>query len=369
MGEGIAKQFRRLRGIPVFIRALLPFEEAGYVRAISLVVPEDHLESARLAVREFGCDKVIRIVPGGYERQHSVQAGLAALADIRADVVVVHDGARPLVTRDLIDQVVMTAHEHGASIPVLSVAETVKLVGQDTVIRSLDRTHLRVAQTPQAFRFSWLQEAYERHALDGFTDDAWLIETLGYPVHTVKGRKENLKLTHAEDWVVANKLLDGDHRRVGMGYDVHRLVPQRPLILGGVTIPAELGLVGHSDADVLIHALVDALLGAAGLPDIGQQFPDNDPAYQDMDSCVLLDRTNELLRDSGWCLSNADCTVAAESPKLAPFVSQMKAKMAGILGVGEDQLGIKATTTEGLGFAGRKEGICAWSVVMIVQMR
>ena len=363
---GVTKQFRRLRGIPVFIRALLPFQGADYVRAITLVVAEEKLDAAAELVEEFGCDKVVRIVKGGEERSQSVQSGLSALDDIPHDVVVIHDGARPLVKEDLIKDVVMAAHEHGAAIPVLPISETVKLVGEHAVVRSVDRTRLRTAQTPQAFLPSWLREAYQHHGAMKATDDAWLVESCGFPVQIVKGRKDNIKLTHADDWAVVDKLLGGQEcQRVGMGYDVHRLTETRPLVLGGIEVPSDLGLKGHSDADVLIHAIIDGMLGAAALPDIGQQFPDSDPSYHGIDSCVLLERTSHLLLESGWRVSNIDCTLAAQAPKLAPFIPEMKVKLASVLQVQDDQIGIKATTTEGLGFPGRREGICAWSVVMI----
>ncbi len=369
MGGGKPKQFRALRGIPVFIRAIMPFQAANCVKAICVVVSEEYLHSAREMIEKYHLDKVVRIVKGGHERQHSVQSGLVALEDRSADIVVIHDGARPLVTEALIEDVVMAAYTHGAAVPVLPLPDTVKLVGEGTVVRSLARSHLRLAQTPQAFHPSLLKEAYERHGRHGATDDAWLVEECGYPVHTVEGRTDNLKLTCAEDWVVADKLLDdGSGPRVGMGYDVHRLAASRPLILGGIRIPSDLGLDGHSDADVLVHAVIDAMLGALALPDIGQQFPDSDPAYRGVDSCVLLDRTNQLLRRQGWYVSNVDCTLAAESPRLSPFIAKMRAKLAGVLRVEEEQVGIKATTTEGLGFVGQREGICAWSVVMIRQI-
>ena len=263
------------------------------------------------------------------------------------------------------------------------VKDTIKQADGDAVAATLPREALWSAQTPQAFSLPLLRDAMERAAKSGrdFTDDSQLLEAAGRPVALVEGSYANLKITTREDLTVAENLLarradapaeaqaDPPAVRVGQGYDVHRFAPGRPLVLGGVTIPHDRGLLGHSDADVALHALMDALLGAAGLPDIGRQFPDTAEEYDGADSALLLSRVGALVREAGFRLGNADVTIVAQRPKLAGYLPAMRARIAQALGVQEDQINLKATTEERLGFTGREEGIAAHAVCLLYRAR
>lgn len=290
----------------------------------------------------------------------------------------VHDGARPLVTPVLIARVVAAAAKHGAAIPALPVGETVKRTNPSStqVAETLDRRPLRLAQTPQVFGTELLRRAYAEAAAAAaggqVTDDAQLVEAAGGVVRLVQGDPDNIKITLPEDLAVAEALLarrqggsGGGALRVGHGYDVHRLVVGRALVLGGVALKHPLGLLGHSDADVLCHAAGDALLGAAALGDLGQHFPHDDPALRGISSLELLRRISALLHGAGCRLENLDVTVACQRPLLRPHVLAMRENLARALGVEPSQVSVKATTTEGLGFVGREEGIEARAVALV----
>ena len=318
-----------------------------------------------------GCRKVVGIVSGGAERQDSVRCGLDALPE-GADIVAIHDGARPLIRPEDIARVVTAAEEIGAAVIGTAMTDTVKQAVGGRVETTLDRSMLWAVQTPQAFRVDLIREAHALAVRDGFvgTDDTVLLERLGKPVRVVEGSRDNIKVTHSEDLGRAEDLLartKGERamQRIGMGYDVHQLVEGRKLVLGGVEIPFEKGLLGHSDADVLSHVVIDALLGAAGAGDIGRLFPDTDAEYKDISSLVLLERTADVLRDRGATISNVDATVMAQRPKLAPHIAEMERNIARALGINPDLVSVKATTTEKLGFVGREEGIAAQAVAMV----
>lgn len=313
----------------------------------------------------------IQVVPGGTTRQQSVGAGLKALVT-GPEFVAIHDGARPLVTGALLQRLMEAAYRHGAAIPVLPPADTVKKVGKSgQVMETLPREAVRLVQTPQVFRTELVMTAHARGAADGFegTDDASLVERLGMPVQTVPGDQANLKVTTPADLARLQSLGPAPAAcRVGMGYDVHRFSddPSRPLILGGVTIPGARGLAGHSDADVLTHAVMDALLGAVAWGDIGRHFPDTDPRYEGADSMELLRQVAGLLVEKAAKVVNIDAVIAAEAPRLAPFVPAMGANIAAALGLPDTAVSIKATTSESLGFVGRGEGIAAYAVCSLM---
>ena len=272
--------------------------------------------------------------------------------------VLVHDAARPFVTEDVVQEVIRGAFDRGAAVPCVAVKDSLR-ENEGERSRCVDRSRFFAVQTPQGFRKELLDEAYEKACKDGFsgTDDASLVERLGYNVEIVDGDYDNIKITTKEDLPMEN--------RIGTGFDVHRLVEGRKLILGGVEIPYEKGLDGHSDADVLIHALMDALLGAAAMGDIGRHFPDTDDAYKGISSMKLLDRVNNILAENMYSIGNADITVIAQKPKLSPYIEKMRENVADVLGIGKDLINIKATTTEKLGFTGRGEGIAAEAVCSI----
>lgn len=365
-----AKQFLPLGGQSVLMRTLHALWQSELFDGVVVVVPEADLASVtdELAVLPFG--KSIKVVAGGAERQDSVRLGLAAVPE-EAEWVVVHDGVRPLVTPELVARVLEGAREHGAATAAVPVNDTVKRADADgRVLSTLDREGLWSVQTPQAFAAGSLRRAHERALATGkrFTDDAGMVEALGASVYVVMGDPRNIKLTRAEDFALAESWLErGEPHlvRMGIGYDVHRLVPGRPLILAGVHVPHEKGLLGHSDADVLAHAITDALLGAAALGDIGTHFPDTDPQYKDADSMELLRRVVALLAEHRYRPVQVDAVLAAQRPRLAPYISQMRENLAQALGLEPSEVGLKATTTEGLGFVGREEGMEARAVVTI----
>ena len=307
-----------------------------------------------------GITKLDAVVEGGAQRQDSVYNALreAGRLDPGTAYVLVHDAARPFVTEDVVQEVIRGAFDRGAAVPCVAVKDSLR-ENEGERSRCVDRSRFFAVQTPQGFRKELLDEAYEKACKDGFsgTDDASLVERLGYNVEIVDGDYDNIKITTKEDLPMEN--------RIGTGFDVHRLVEGRKLILGGVEIPYEKGLDGHSDADVLIHALMDALLGAAAMGDIGRHFPDTDDAYKGISSMKLLDRVNNILAENMYSIGNADITVIAQKPKLSPYIEKMRENIADVLGIGKDLINIKATTTEKLGFTGRGEGIAAEAVCSI----
>jgi 2-C-methyl-D-erythritol 4-phosphate cytidylyltransferase / 2-C-methyl-D-erythritol 2,4-cyclodiphosphate synthase len=371
MGSRQPKQFLPLSGRPLLVRTLELLEAAEAVDQVVLVCPPGGEEQAwEQYVRPYGLGKVARVVPGGKERQDSVAAGVSVAAQLGAAWVLVHDAARPLSDPELFGRVLAGAQESGAAIAALPVSDTVKRCGGDGVVQAtLDREHLWLVQTPQAFRLDLLQEALALAAQDGFyaTDEAGLIERMGGQVKLVKGSRDNLKITTPGDLVLAEAILGQTTpaARTGQGLDIHRLVKGRPLILGGVDIPFELGLDGHSDADVLTHAVMDALLAAAGLGDIGGLFPDSDPAYRGADSLDLMRQVVIRLAQAGWRPAQVSVTLAAEAPKIAPHAQAMRANLAQAMGLEPEAVNVAATTSEGLGFIGRGQGMAALATAVI----
>jgi 2-C-methyl-D-erythritol 4-phosphate cytidylyltransferase/2-C-methyl-D-erythritol 2,4-cyclodiphosphate synthase len=364
------KLARPLHGRPVLHWTLAAFESCPAIESITLVVSEENREAAAVLIAAAGCRRVAAIVPGGAERQESVFRGLQAAPP--SDLVAVHDGARPLVTPALIARCVEAAREHGAATPALPVVDTLKRLDAEGQMReTVERRSLVAIQTPQVFRRDLLLEAHQSAARDGFTgtDDASLVERLGHPVFPVPGDPRNLKITTPADLALAEALLTHSlphPPRIGFGYDVHRLVPGRPLVLGGVVIPHPLGLEGHSDADVLSHAIGDALLGAAGLGDLGRHFPDTDARWKDASSLDLLCRIVAQLREAGLRPFQVDAMLLAEAPRIAPHVTAMVGLISAALSLAPDAVNIKATTCEGMGFVGRREGMAAHAVATVV---
>ena len=312
----------------------------------------------------------VKYAIGGAERQDSVASGLSQVSDT-ADIVLVHDGARPLATKDLACRVIEGAKEYGAAVPAIPVVDTIKRVDDEGVVReTLVRSELYAMQTPQGFQRSVLLEAHsyaKEHGYQG-TDDVSLVEFQGRPVHIVEGDRKNIKLTVPEDVAIAKKYLGVESMmRIGYGYDIHRFKEGRPCVLGGVTIDSPIGPDGHSDADVLIHALMDAMLGAAGMRDIGYYFPPEDDAFKGISSRLLLEKVVQLLKDSNFGIYNADIMVIAEAPKLKPHIEEMKENLSADLGIPLSRISIKATTNEGLGALGRTEGIAAQAVVSMYE--
>ena len=314
----------------------------------------------------------VRFVTGGHTRQESVLNALKSLDCEHDDIILIHDAARCLVTIDLIDRVIHSAVEFGSGIPGIPVTSTCKIADDNSfVLNTPDRSRLYEIQTPQGFKAETIIQASYRASEEHIecTDDAGVLEYFHIPVKIVDGSSANIKLTKPEDLIIAKSILEGSDSsvRIGMGYDVHRLVPGRKLILCGVEIPFELGLLGHSDADVALHALMDAMLGACALGDIGKHFPDTSDQYLGISSVLLLKRTVTILSDAGYKVNNADITIVAQKPRLLSYIPEMVQCVSSELMLPTSAVNVKATTSEKLGFEGRLEGISAYAVCTVIE--
>lgn len=370
MGTKDSKQFLPLCGKPVLSHTMAAFERAERVSSIVVVCrKEDTKRIWQLAENE-QWKKLVAVVPGAETRQRSVSAGFAVVPE-EAAYVAIHDGARPLIRPQEIDATVQDAVDHGAAALCAPVKDTIKIQDANGFVASTpERALLRAVQTPQVFERGLYEQAMQRAIRVGedYTDDCQLVEHIGKQVHLLTGGYTNLKITTPEDISAAEAILKRERSsamRIGHGYDVHRLVPGRKLILGGVEIPHNLGLLGHSDADVLTHAVMDALLGAVALGDIGKWFPDTDPAYSDADSLALLQHVKAMLHEQGYRIVNIDATILAQVPKLKPYIDEMRRRLADACSVKWEQVNIKATTEEGLGFTGEKLGMAAHAVCLV----
>lgn len=370
MGAAVPKPFLTLGGRPILVHTLQAVEASDLVRSIIVVVGASDTGDAHSLLSRYPLRKAARVVAGGATRQDSVAAGLAMVDD--PPVTVVHDGVRPLVSPPVIDAVIRAAAEVGAASAGIPMRETVKVVEGSDATQTADRDRLWIARTPQAFRTELLRAAHQRAQQVGFlaSDDAGLVERMGVRVRMVEDTPRNIKVTVPDDLALAEAYLDreaGTAVRTGIGYDAHRLAVGRVLRLGGVEIPSPRGLAGYSDADVLTHAIMDALLGAAGLGDIGQVFPPGDPAYKDADSLILLRQVTEMVAVAGWRVAHVDTVVMAEAPRLAPHIAQMRQRLAQAMSIDPAAVSIKATTTDGMGAIGRGEGIAAQAVATLVK--
>jgi 2-C-methyl-D-erythritol 4-phosphate cytidylyltransferase/2-C-methyl-D-erythritol 2,4-cyclodiphosphate synthase len=371
IGHQRPKQFLPLAGRPILVRTCTAFLRMETIHCVVVVAPADYYqETIDLLHRHLPSPQADRLLftIGGATRQDSVAAGLALLPE-DIDLVLVHDAARPLVDRATIIRCLQGARQHGAVIAAVPVKDTLKQVrNTGTIAKTVDRTGLWQAQTPQAAQRSLLEQVFAAANRNHFvgTDEASLFEAASIPVHIVEGSERNLKITRPEDLQVATALLAKEHvMKIGHGFDAHRLVAGRKLILGGVTIDFELGLDGHSDADVVAHALTDALLGALGAGDIGRHFPDSDPSYKGIDSLLLLEQVRQLADERQYCLANADINIVCQRPKLATHLAEMQANLARCCKVPPTAINIKATTTEKMGYTGRGEGIAAHAVILL----
>jgi 2-C-methyl-D-erythritol 4-phosphate cytidylyltransferase/2-C-methyl-D-erythritol 2,4-cyclodiphosphate synthase len=415
MGASLNKAFLPLGDRPLLLHSIATFEAASLVDAYIVVASPEEIAFCRVLLAPYSLQKLVAVVPGGLSRQESAAAGVRALPE-EFGLVAVHDAARPLLSVELLEGAVKRAAAAGypdlrvrcpevAVVVAVPVKDTIKMVDSTGLIRETPvRDGLWTAQTPQIFQRDLLLRAYAEAERDGFsgTDDASLVERLGVPVAVYLGSDDNFKVTTPEDLRIAQMILGQRSRqagllspapaapgsgaaspvlrpaatpgrplvgacvRMGIGYDVHPFDPGRSLVLGGVEIPEGPGLAGHSDADVALHALMDACLGAAGLRDIGHHFPPGDRRWKDAPSLALLADVRSILAAAGYLVSQVDLVIAAEAPRLAPFIDMMQRQVGAVLGILPGNVGIKATTSEGLGFVGRKEGICAWAVATIV---
>ena len=362
-GLGRNKVFFAWKGRSVLSRCLDALERSGALDGAVLVLgAEDFEQYDALCAREGASPLVKRVVAGGDCRRRSVRSGLAALPE-EVEIVAVHDAARPFVSPEAVRETVQSARKWGSGVISTPVTDTIKRVGPDGAVETLDRSQLRAVQTPQTFDCAKLKAAHERAEAEGFdaTDDAALFEHYYGSVRlvTAPGAEANIKLTNPADF----EKLSRPAMRIGSGYDAHRLAEGRKLILCGVNVPHTRGLDGHSDADVAVHALMDALLGALGEGDIGRHFPDSDPAYKGISSMLLLEQVMKIVREHGYGVANADVTIVAQKPKLAAYIPAMRENLARALGT--DAVNVKATTTERMGFEGEEIGISAQAVALL----
>ena len=358
-GGSVPKQFRLLGGKPVLRWAVEALIRHPAVQSTRIVIGEEQQESAAAALE--GLD-VGEFITGGAERADSVRAGLAA---IDTDAVLVHDAARPFCPPAVVDRLLAALEFFEGAAPVLPVGDTLARV-DETLGEPVDRSGLARIQTPQAFRLDALKSAYERWTGPSPTDETTVVRAAGMKVSAVEGDPALEKLTapsdfeRAEQWLAARLT-----PRTGMGFDVHAFSGDGPIMLGGLEVTHDRGLGGHSDADVVLHAITDALLGAAGLGDIGDHFPPSEARWKGADSSLFLAHAAALIRDKNAIIDHIDCTIIAEAPKIGPHRQAMRARIAEIAGLSVEQVSVKATTTEGLGFTGRREGIAAQAVASI----
>ena len=358
-GGALPKQYLELAGAPVLRRSLLAFATHPEVDAVRAVIrAEDRARYDAAAQR-------LDLLPpaiGGVERQDSARLGLESLSGMAPDRVLIHDGARPLVDAGTISRCIAALEEVPAAVCAIPVSDTLKRDSGATV----DRAGLWRAQTPQAFRYDDILAAHRRARGSALTDDAAVAEAAGLTVKLVAGSEDNLKITTEDDLARARRLIAaGTEIRIGQGYDVHGFGPGDAVMLCGIKVAHDKGLIGHSDADVGLHAATDALLGAIGDGDIGMHFPPSDPKWKDASSDKFLRHAGELVAAKGGEIVNLDVTLVCESPRVGPHRAAMVARIAGILGIAPARISVKATTTEGLGFTGRREGIAAQAVASV----
>ena len=376
-GGPLPKQLSSINGRSVLQRSVELFLSHPEIDEVVVALPADLVANPPSYLR--GAQKPVRLVVGGGRRQDSVLNAFHAVAS-EADFIVIHDAARPLATQGLVSRTIAAAVECGAALAAMPARDTVKRATPEAtpfVIETIPREAVYLAQTPQVFSRRVLRDALAlgEQSMDA-TDEAALAERAGHPVRLVLGEPTNIKITTPEDLpvmhAIARARADGsagseDAARVGTGYDLHRLVEGRFLVLGGVTVPFERGALGHSDADVVCHAATDAILGAAAQGDIGRHFPDNDPQWKDASSIELLRRAVGIVTDVGFAVANVDVTVVLERPKIKDYVDAMRASVAAAIGISVEQVSIKGKTNEGVDAVGRGEAIAAHATALLVR--
>ena len=361
---GCDKLMLDVGGKTVVERSFEVFDSYEGTKRIVLAVSPGREEEFRKLFENKECRCVPEICTGGKTRSETVWNAISVLKD-EAGLIAVHDGARPFVSEELIEKTALAASLADGALPLLPSKDTIHVAKNGEIVSTLDRAALRRAQTPQIFKSDILISAYENAFSQGaeITDECGAVLLAGGRISEVQGEEANVKITTPDDLKYLRKGEFG--MRIGHGYDVHRLVADRKFILGGEEIPHELGLLGHSDADVLLHAIADSLLGALALGDIGKHFPDSDPAYKGISSIVLLKHVKALVDRKGYRVVNVDSTVCCQKPKLAPHIENMRRNIALALDVDVDAVSVKATTEEKLGFTGREEGVSATAVCLL----
>jgi len=379
MNAGVPKQFLEIAGKPVLLRTVENIVSAPRISQIVVALPAEHISRVREILGRYPMRIPVECVEGGANRQESVHCGVKKVRS-EMDVIMVHDAVRPFCTPAMIGRILEFAWDKGSAVAAMPATETIQRISEDgLVLETPPRGELYAIQTPQAFLADILRSSLDRASAENFTgtDESSVVRYAGHPVFIVEGSPDNIKITRPLDLKLAELLtgtsvqvekgadMKDPDMRVGHGIDYHCLVEGRKLILGGVTVPFEKGLDGHSDADVLSHAVCDAILGAAAMGDIGQHFPDTDPANKERSSMEFLKEIRAKVQEKGWAIRNVDGTILAQLPKLSPYMQEMQKNIAAVLGLDDGQVSIKATTTEGLNAEGRGEGISAHAVVLL----
>ena len=356
------KMLMPLSGKSVIERTVEVFKNCGFFDEIIVLASKNNIKKISALLPD------VVVTEGGATRGESVVCGLK---NTKSEFVLIHDGARPLITKDIIEKTAEECIISGCAAVGVGSKDTVKTATDGIITGTVPRDNCILIQTPQGFKRNDLITAYEKFGTKE-TDDCGVMEKMGAKIKIIEGNYENLKLTTPEDILTAEKILskrtgkkEGCPRRIGTGFDTHRLTEGRDLIIGGVNIPYEKGLLGHSDADVLIHAVIDSLLGAASLGDIGTHFPDTDEKYKGISSMKLLSHTAELIKKAGYKIGNIDTTLIAQAPKMAPYIKEMEENMASALGIDVSQISVKAKSNEKMGFTGRGEGIEARAIALL----
>jgi 2-C-methyl-D-erythritol 4-phosphate cytidylyltransferase/2-C-methyl-D-erythritol 2,4-cyclodiphosphate synthase len=373
MGSTTPKQFLSVSGESILRRTLVVLANMTFIDCVVVACAPEYRDQVRACAEGLWVSgTVFEVVDGGAERQDSVRLGLAHPG--LGPLVAIHDAVRPNISQELMVSLCEEALRVGAAVPVVGCRDTVKRsIDGKQVLETLDRNEIWLAQTPQVFNTEQIRLAHQKALMEGFrgTDDASIMEYAGYPVHLVPGSPDNIKITEPVDLTRLKQLSEETPMitdiRIGYGYDVHSLEQGRKLMLGGIELPHESGLKGHSDADALLHAITDAILGALALGDIGSHFPDTDSRYKDMSSRVFLEHARDLASAQGYTISNLDATVVAEAPKLRPYIDTIRGHIGVILSLDPDRISVKATTSEKMGFVGRKEGMAVMATVSLIK--
>lgn len=356
----------KINNKPLIYYLLLKLHKINDLKQMILVVNPSDFKIMKNLVQFYKFNKIIKIIKGGEERYNSVFNALKWVKKNlnTTDLIVgIHDGARLNISQNLILKLMRSLKKNKGIIPVIKVTDTIKEIKQSRIIKTLNRENLYQIQTPQFYKFKPLFDTYIKAIKTKFhsTDDASILEYSNYSVKCIEGENKNIKLTYIED---VEKMFNRKYK-IGIGMDVHQFAPNRKLILGGVQISYKFGLAGHSDADVLIHAIMDSLLGAAGLNDIGVHFPDSDKKYKNIDSSKLLKKVLIMIQQKNYNIDNIDTIIIAQEPKISPYVEKIKKRLSLLLNLDIEKINIKATTTEKLGFIGRKEGIAVQSIALL----
>jgi len=365
MGGPLPKQYMLVKGQSILGQTVSTFLDHPNIDAVRVVIGAGDANFYTQSISFLDSPKLLSPIVGGAQRNVSVHLGLESLENLSTEHVLIHDGARPFVSQQLISQVLQALKSHKGVIPAIAVADTLKRVSQKTIEATVDRQGLYQAQTPQGFDYPTILAAHRQlQNVPNLTDDASLLEHLTIPVHLVEGEVKNRKITIPQDMEGETMLIPDI--RVGHGIDVHAKGPGKGVMILGIFIPAGFSLIGHSDADVGLHSLTDALLGAIGDGDIGQHFNPKDDRWKNADSSLFLQDAARRVREKGGMISHVDVTILGEHPKIAPYRNQMIARVSEILGIEMSRVSAKATTTEKLGFIGREEGLAAFATATVV---